>query len=39
LSGSLKRIFKINLGEEEEKRFQVFDPAKRVSFGIAWNEP
>ena len=30
LSGSLKRFLLINLGEVEEKRFQLFEPEGRV---------
>jgi hypothetical protein len=36
---SLKRFLLINLGEAEEKRFQLFDPPKAEIFEIAWSEP
>jgi hypothetical protein len=36
---SLKRFLLINLGEAEEKRFQLSDPPKAESFEIAWSEP
>ncbi|MFC1815811.1 hypothetical protein ACFL0M_07670 [Thermodesulfobacteriota bacterium] len=33
----MKRFLKINLGEVEEKRFQLFDPTQAEIFGIVWN--
>jgi len=32
---SLKRFLPINLGEAEDQRFELFDPAERESFQIA----
>jgi hypothetical protein len=39
LSSSLKRFLLINLGEEEDKRYQLLDPPKAESFDIAWSKP
>jgi len=36
---SLKRFLLINLGEAEDKRFELFDPPQAESFQSAWSEP